>query len=359
MLSAQSEAFLESLLKSSGPSGFEIEPAAVFRKYVKQFADKVHTDVTGNTIACLNPDAKFKVMLAGHYDEIGFQVVYISDEGLIYFREVGGIDKLTAPGLEVDIINDNSGKIRGVIGRKPIHLQTPKEREVVPELKEMWIDIGAENGKEASKLVSVGDPIAMRVNYLKFGKHRVMSKGLDDKIGAFVIAEAFRELSKVKGLKVGVYCVGTVQEELGLRGAHTSAFGVDPNVGICVDVGFATDVPGVTKQNWGDAKLGEGAMIQRNADSNPVLLKRMVALAKKSKIKHQLESGHRASGGTDTAQMQLTRSGVATALISIPNRYMHTPVEICDLRDVEAAVKLIVGTIASFNGKETFIPGMD
>ncbi len=359
MLSAQSESFLESLLKSSGPSGFEIEPASVFRKYLSPFADGIRTDVTGNTIACLNPEAKFKVMLAGHYDEIGFQAVYISDEGLIYFREVGGIDKLTVPGLEVDIINDKSGLVRGVIGRKPIHLQTPKERETVPDLKEMWIDIGAESRKEAEKLVSVGDPIAMRVNYLKLGKHRVMSKGLDDKIGAFVIAEAFRELSKRKGLKVGVYAVGTVQEELGLRGAHTSAFGVDPNVGICVDVGFATDVPGVSKQNWGDAKLGEGAMLQRNADANPVLLKRMLSIAKKGKIKYQIESGHRASGGTDTAQMQLTRSGVATALISIPNRYMHTPVEICDLRDAESAIKLIVETVASFGGKETFIPGID
>jgi len=359
MLSAQSEAFLESLLKSSGPSGFEIEPAAVFRKYLGKFADSVRTDVTGNTIACINPDAKFKVMLAGHYDEIGFQVVYISEEGLVYFREVGGIDKLTVPGLEVEIINSKSGRVPGVIGRKPIHLQTPKEREMLPELKEMWIDIGAQDGKEAEKLVSVGDPIAMRVNYRKFGKNRVMSKGLDDKIGAFVIAEAFRELSKIKNLKVGVYAVGTVQEELGLRGAHTSAFGIDPNVGICVDVGFATDVPGVTKQNWGDSKLGGGAMVQRNADVNPILLNRMLSVASKSKIKIQMECGHRATGGTDTAQMQMTRSGVATALISVPNRYMHTPVEVCDLRDAEASIKLIVETVASLSGKETFIPGQD
>ncbi len=359
MPSAKSEAFLEKLLKSSGPSGFEFAPAAVFRDYLKDFADELRTDVTGNTIAVLNPEAEFKVMLAGHYDEIGFQVVYISDEGLVYFREVGGIDKLTVPGLEVDILNEKSGPVRGVIGRKPIHLQTPKEREAVPELKEMWMDIGAENRKEAEKLVSVGDPIAFRANYQRLGKHRVMSKGLDDKIGAFVVAEAFRELSQMKGLKVGVYCVGTVQEELGLRGARTSAFGVNPDVGICVDVGFATDVPGVSKQNWGDATLGGGPMIQRNADCNPVLLKRVLEVAKKSKIKYQLEAGHRASGGTDTAQMQMTRSGVACALISIPNRYMHTPVELCDLRDADAAAKLIAGTVASLKGTESFIPGID
>jgi len=359
MLSEKSLDFLESLLTSSGPSGFEIEPASVFRKYLSKFADSIHTDVTGNTIAALNPESPFKVMLAGHYDEIGFQVVYITDDGLIYFREVGGIDKMTVPGLEVDILTEKAGKVRGVIGRKPIHLQTPKEREASPDLKEMWIDIGASSRKEAEKLVSVGDPVAMRVNYLRLGKHRVMSKGLDDKIGAFVIAEAFRELSEKKALKVGVYAVGTVQEELGLRGAHTSAFGVDPKVGICVDVGFATDVPGVSKQNYGDATLGGGAMLSRNADSNPVLLKRMLSVAKKGKIKTQLECGHRASGGTDTAQMQMTRSGVATSLISVPNRYMHTPVEICDLRDVEAAIDLIVGTVASFSGDENFIPGMD
>lgn len=358
MLSKSSLAFLERFLKSSGPSGFEFEPAAVFREYAGTFADEVKTDVIGNTIACINPDATFKVMLAGHYDEIGFQVVYVDDGGLITFRPVGGIDKHTLPGIEVDIINGKGERIPGVIGRKPIHLQTPKERETASEIKDLWIDIGAQSKEEAEKLVRVGDPVSFRANYRRLGEYSVMSKGLDDKIGAFVIIEALRELAKKK-IKVGVYAVGTVQEELGLRGAKPGAFGIDPQAAICVDVGFATDVPGVEKKIWGDAKLGGGPMLQRNADNNPVMNRIMFKVADKKQIPYQLGCGHRASGGTDTAQVQLSRAGVATVLVSIPNRYMHTPVEICDLRDVENAIHLIAETIASLSGRETFIPGLD
>ena len=358
MLSKSSLDFLETLMTSSGPSGFEFEPAAAFRSYAKSFAHEVRTDVTGNTIAVLNPDAKFKVMLAGHYDEIGFQVVYIDETGLVFFRPVGGIDKNTLPGIEVNILNTRGEKIPGVIGRKPIHLQTPKERETPSEFKDLWIDIGAENEEEAKKLVGVGDPVAFRVNWKRYGANRIMSKGLDDKIGAFVVIEALKLLSKRK-IKVGVYAVGTVQEELGLRGATTSAFGVDPAMAIAVDVGFATDVPGVEKKAYGDVTLGGGPILSRNADNNPVVNRLMFRIAEKKKIPYQLDCGHRASGGTDTAQIQMTRSGVATALVSIPNRYMHTPVEICDLRDVEGAITLIAETIASLSGKESFIPGMD
>ena len=357
MLNASSLKFFDELMRTSGPSGFEIPCAAVFRKRLEPFADELYVDVTGNSIAILNPDSPFRIMLAGHYDEIGFQVVYITDEGLVTFRAVGGIDKVTLPGLEVDILTA-TGKVPGVIGRKPIHLQTPKERETVMEINDLWIDIGAESRSEAEKLISIGDPVAFRVNYARFGKNRVMSKGLDDKIGAFVIAEAFRLLSE-RDCKLGVYAVGTVQEELGLRGAKTCSFAIDPQAAIAVDVGFATDVPGVEKKQWGDVTLGGGPIICRNADINPVLYSRLISAAKKGKIPVQIEAGHRASGGTDTAQIQLSRAGVATALVSIPNRYMHTPVEMCDLRDAENAAKLIADTISSLDEKTTFIPGID
>ena len=357
MLNAASLKFFDLLLRTSGPSGFEIPSAKVFRERLEAFAHEVYTDVSGNTIGILNPDSPFRIMLAGHYDEIGFQVVYITGDGLITFRAVGGVDKVTLPALEVDILTAN-GKVPGVIGRKPIHLQTPKERETVMEINELWIDIGAESREEAEKLVSVGDPVAFRVNAARFGKHRIMSKGLDDKIGAFVIAEAFRLLSE-RGCKLGVYAVGTVQEELGLRGSKTSSFAIDPQAAIAVDVGFATDVPGVEKKQWGDVTLGGGPIICRNADINPVLYSKILAAAKKSKIPVQIEAGHRASGGTDTAQIQLSRAGVATALVSIPNRYMHTPIEMCDLRDAEKAAKLIADTIMSLDETSTFIPGID
>ena len=357
MIDAKAKKFLEELLLTCGPSGFEFEQAKVYRDYLKPFAHDIRTDVLGNTIARLNPDAKFQFMLSGHYDEIGFQVVSIMPQGLVSFRPVGGIDPLTLPGTGVEILTEK-GHIPGVIGRKPIHLQTPDERKAVPKIEDLWIDIGAADQKAAAKLVQVGDPISFSRNFEMLSKTCVHSKSLDDKIGAFVIAEAFRQLAKRK-IKVGVACVGTVQEELGLRGAITGAFGVNPDAAIAVDVGFATDVPGIKPELLGDIKLGGGAELQRNADNNPPLLARILKVAAKKNIPYQMTTGHRATGGTDTAAIQMTRGGVATALISIPNRYMHTPAEICDLRDVESAVALIVETIASLTGKETFIPGID
>lgn len=357
MIKGKSFNFLETLLNCSGPSGFEEETAAVYRDYLGGFCDEVYTDVMGNTAGVLNPNAEFKVMLAGHYDEIGFQVVYIADDGLIYFRPNGGIDKLTVPGSEIEIIT-KSGRLPGVIGKKPIHMLKPKERDQAVELTDMWIDIGAESKKEVEALVSIGDPVAFKSNFTRLGKNRIKSKGMDDKIGAFVVAEVLKILSKKK-LNVAVYGVGTVQEELGLRGATTSSFDIDPDVGFAIDVGFTTDLPDMPKKELGDIAMGNGPEVNRSADNNQVLGERLRAVAKRCKIKYQESPGHRASGGTDTATIQLARSGVATALISIPNRYMHTQVEICDLRDVEGAIKLLSTIIAEFTGTESFIPGLD
>ncbi|MDD5728108.1 MAG: M42 family metallopeptidase, partial [Victivallales bacterium] len=332
------------------------ETAGIFRDYLSKFCAKVETDVLGNTIGILNPGAAYTVMLAGHYDEIGFQVVYIDDGGLIYFRPNGGIDKLTVPGTEVEIAAAD-GKVPGVIGKKPIHLLKPAERDQAVELADMWIDIGAEDKKAAEKLIQIGDPVAVKPNFQLIGKNRVMSKGLDDRIGAFVVAETMRALSRRK-LNVAVYGVGTVQEELGLRGATTSCYGIDPHVGFAIDVGFATDIPDIPHKLLGEIKLGKGPELNRSADNNVVLGKMLRRIAEKHKIPYQEAASHRASGGTDTAQMQMTRAGVATALLSIPNRYMHTPVEVCDLRDAKGAVELLTETIAAMTGKETFIPGL-
>ncbi|MBE6380353.1 MAG: M42 family metallopeptidase [Lentisphaerae bacterium] len=349
--------FFESLLSTVGPSGFEEEPAAVFRSYLEKFCDKVDTDVMGNTIGVLNPDAPFRVMLSGHYDEIGFQVVYISDDGLIYFRPNGGIDKLNVPASEVEIKTAN-GIVPGVIGKKPIHLLKAAQREKAVELDDMWIDIGAENREEAESMVAIGDPVALKRNVRFMGKHRVMSKALDDRIGAFVVAETMRALSKRK-LNVAVYGVGSVQEELGLRGVTTSCFAINPQVGFAIDVGFATDLPDIPAKLLGNVKLGGGPVLTRSADNNVVLGRKLRETADKKQLTYQETAAHRASGGTDAAAIQLTRGGVATALISIPNRYMHSPVEICDLRDVDGAVKILTETIAALTGNEQFRPGLD
>ncbi|MBP5530505.1 MAG: M42 family metallopeptidase [Lentisphaeria bacterium] len=355
MCGKESLKFLERFMNCASPSGFEVEAAKCFRDYLAPVCDEVRGDVMGNSIAVLNPQAKFRVMLAGHYDEIGFQIVYISDEGLLYFRPNGGIDKLNIPASEVDILTPK-GRIPGVVGKKPIHLLKAAERDQAVELSDMWIDIGAESRAEAEKLVSIGDPVAMRANFKMLNNHRFVSKGTDDKIGAFVVAETMKALAKRK-LKVGVYGVGTVQEEVGLRGAHASAFGVAPDVGFAIDVGFATDIPDIPKKMLGDIRLGAGPELNRSCDNNPVLGELVRKAAKAHKIPYQEAAAHRATGGTDTATIQLTRAGVATALVSIPNRYMHSMVEMCDLRDAEAAVKILTETIASLTGKENFIPG--
>jgi len=355
MFSKSSLKFLETFMNCDGPSGYEEEPAAAFRHYLKGFCDKVETDVLGNTMGVLNPKAKCRVMLAGHYDEIGYQIVYIDDGGLLYFRANGGVDKLNVPATEVDILTAG-GRVPGVIGKKPIHLLKPKEREQALNLEDMWIDIGARSRAEAEALVSIGDPVAQRANFRMLNNDRVMSKGMDDKIGAFVVAETMRVLAK-RRLSVAVYGVGTVQEELGLRGSTVSTFGIDPQVGFAVDVGFATDLPDIPKKQLGYVTLGGGPEISRSADNNVELGKFVRAVARKHKIVYQDIAAHRASGGTDAAQIQLTRAGVATCLVSIPNRYMHSPVEICDLRDVEGAVKILTETIAAMTGREDFRPG--
>lgn len=354
MFTKSSLSFLENLLNSPSPSGYEIAAAKVYRDYLADCCEKVYTDVMGNSIAVLNSAAPMRVMLAGHYDEIGFQVIYIGDGGEIFFRNIGGIDKLNVPSTEVEILTEN-GKVPGVIGKKPIHLLKQSERDKAPELTDMWIDIGAETREEAEKMVSVGDPIVVKANFKMLNQYRFISKGTDDKIGAFVVAETMRALSKRK-LNVAVYGVGTVQEEVGTRGATTSAFGIDPHVAFALDVGFTTDIPDIPKKLLGDLRLGKGPELTRNCDNNIVLGKLLRKVAKEKQIPCQESAAHRATGGTDTAAIQLSRAGVATALLSIPNRYMHSPVEMCDLRDAEAAVELLTETIVSLKGDESFIP---
>ncbi|OGV18106.1 MAG: hypothetical protein A2X47_01695 [Lentisphaerae bacterium GWF2_38_69] len=351
----QSKDFLKKLLNASSPSGFEYSAGKIFREYLKIFCDRTYADVMGNSFGVINENAPFKVMLAGHYDEIGFQVVHICDNGFIYFRSVGGIDKITIPGTEVEILTEK-GKIPGVIGKKPIHLVEAKDREKSMDLKDLWIDIGTETKKESEKMISIGDPIAFKPNYCELKNNRITSKGLDDKIGAFIAAETIRTLAEAKFKNIAVYCVGTVQEEVGCRGAFPASFSIHPNVGFAIDVGFATDTPDINVKQFGVAKLGKGPILNRNADNNSILGKLLRETSKKTKTPYQEDAGFRASGGTDTAAIQLIKSGVATALISIPNRYMHTQVEMVDLKDVENAIQLLSHTIMAINTKESFIP---
>ncbi|MFC1682747.1 M42 family metallopeptidase [Candidatus Zixiibacteriota bacterium] len=345
--------FLKGLLEQPSPSGFEQPVQKVWRRQMKRYADEVYTDVHGNAIAVLNPSGKPRVMLAGHCDEVGFMVNFINDEGFIYFAAIGGVDAGLVSARRVKIFTEK-GVINGVVGRKAIHMMDQEERKKVPEMHKLWIDIGVKDKKEAEKLVSIGDPIIFNVGFEMLRNDLAVSRGFDDRIGSFAVAETLRLLAGKKP-KASVYAVSTVQEELGMRGARTSAFGIDPDVGIAVDVGNASDFPGADKQKAGEMKLGMGPVIVKGANINPVVGKGLLAAARKSKIPFQTLGAPRATG-TDANAMQLNRAGVAAGLVSVPNRYMHTPVEMISLNDLDNTSKLIATYIMGLTPKTDFTP---
>jgi len=352
----ESKSFLQSFLAQCGPSGFEQKSQSVWVKRTEPFVQRVDRDVHGNAIAIINPEAEFKVMLAGHCDEIGFAVSHISKEGCIHIIPIGGIDPGVLPGSQVKVMT-RKGLIDGVIGKKPIHLMDEDERKKVLQIKDMWVDIGAKDRDDAMTCVAVGDAVAFAPNFLELKNHCFSSKACDDKVGAFVVSEVMKILHNQKGLfpKVGVYSVSTVQEEVGLRGASTSAFSIDPDVGIAVDVGWASDTPGIDRRVVGEVFLGKGPILHAGPPINPVLGELLVKTAEAKKIPYQFTSTGR-PGGTDTGAMQVTRKGVATALVGIPNRYMHTMVETCSYTDLKNCANLIAETILAMKPGMSFIP---
>ncbi len=347
--------FLKRYMETISPSGFEEEASRVWREEAARFADRTWVDVHGNSFAVVNEGGSPRVMLAGHTDEIGFMITYIDENGYLYFRGIGGWDPQVLPGQRV-WIKTKSGRISGVIGRKPIHLLRDDARKKVVQMEDLWIDIGAKDKKEAEELVSIGDPVVLAYGFEELRNGLVISRGFDDKSGAFVVLEAARLLAELKP-KAAVYAVATVQEEVGLRGARTSAFGIDPKVGIAADVGFATDTPGMDKEKKqvGELKVGKGPIISRGANINRKLFELLVETAEELKIPYQVE-GTPGGTGTDANVIQLTRAGVATALVCIPNRYMHSPCELVSLHDLENAAKLIAHAVAKIEDDTDFLP---
>lgn len=345
--------FLKKLLATPSPSGFEEKIQKVCRAYAAPFVDEIYKDTHGNQYHVINKSAPTRIMLAGHVDEIGLMVNTIDDKGFIGFVPIGGVDAAVLGGQRVHV-HAEDGVVHGVIGRKAIHLTPEKDRGRALEMHQMWIDIGATSKKEVEKIVAIGDPITLDAGYQELRNDMIVARALDDRIGAFVCLEAVRLLQKRK-INVAVYCVTTVQEEIGLRGATTSAYGCNPHAGIAVDVGWATDHPQGEGKRYGETAIGSGPILSRGPNINPVVRKGLTDVAKKHKIPYQNFAAARGTG-TDANAMQLSRGGVATALVGIPNRYMHTPVELVSLRDVEHASKLIAEWIASLKAQPSFIP---
>jgi endoglucanase len=350
----ESKDFLHKLLLTPSPTGAEQKIQRIVRDRMNRYADSIETGLHGNVIVALNPKAERKVMLAGHCDQIALMVRHISNDGFLYVSALGGIDVGVLHGARVTV-HGAKGSVPGLIGRKPIHAQSGEERDKTKnDIEKIWIDIGAKNKKEAEKLVTIGDTATFELSVLEFGNHLISAPGLDDKVGLFVAMETLRVCSSKK-LSVGLYAVSTVQEEVGLRGATTSAYAINPDVGIAIDVTHASDNPGNENAKATPCALGSGPTIASGPNANPVVEKMLKEAAKKTKSPFQPAPSTRPLGN-DANTIQIARGGVAAAALGIPNRYMHSQVEVCSYKDLEYAIKILAHFVCSITSKTDFRP---
>lgn len=341
--------FLLKLLGTPSPSGSESRLQRVWLDYVKKFA-LVNTDHSGNAIGILNPEAPFRVLLAGHSDEIGLMVNRIDEKGFVYFNQSGGINPYLLPGLKVEILGYKGTSVRGVIG---FTRKLYGEGGAKPKCEDYFIDCGFSKGEDVKKLVRVGDYILYRSDPEILNNDRVVCKGLDNKTGSFIVAETLKKLSKRK-LKVGVYAVSTTGEETNMRGAHCAGAMIKPSMGIACDVTFNTDTPG-EETNRAEVFLDKGPALSVGSPINVKINELIEKAAKKLKMPIQFElTPSRTS--TDADKIMFSGEGVPVSLVSLPLRYMHSPVEMGSLNDMDQIIDLLVETIASLTGKEDLRP---
>ncbi|CAN5634806.1 M42 family metallopeptidase [soil metagenome] len=345
--------FLKKLLETPSPSGFEAQGQRVWADYVRETGETVKSDSYGNVFATINPDATPKILLAGHGDELGLMVSFISDEGFLYFQGIGGVDRAMLRGQRV-VVHGDEGAVPGVTGHLAIHMQDPEDRKKVPNFHEVFIDIGVKSKAEAEKLVRIGNAVTMDANVLKLAGNRIAARGCDNRIGSWVAAEAFRLVSEKRSkLKSSVVALSTVQEENGLYGAKMAGYRLRPEVALVVDVTHATDIPICSKPRHGDVKLGAGPVISIGSANHPVLVERMREVAKSHKIPVQFEANPRYTG-TDADAIFVQRGGIPTLSLGLPNRYMHSPVEVIDLGDLKALADLLAAFCLDVEDDDTF-----
>ena len=339
MLSDNAIAFLKKLLDTPGPSGFESAPARVWRAEAEKFA-KVRGDVAGNSIAEVNPGGSPTIMLAGHIDEIGVIVTYIDDEGYAYIAPIGGWDPQVLVGQRLRFVGRN-GDVFGVIGKKPIHLMKTEDRDKASKITDLWVDIGATSKKEAEEHLSVGDPGVIDSRTMDFPNGRIVSRSIDDRIGAFVVLETLKRYAENPG-KAHVVAVATTQEEIGYRGggAGVCAACVNPKMALVVDVTFAIDHPQVEKKELGEAKLDGGPVLARGSVISPVVFNLLRKTAEEKEIPYSVQAAGLHTS-TDADAIHIAREGIATALVSVPNRYMHSPNEMVSLADLDRTATLL------------------
>jgi len=345
--------FLRTLVNTPSPTGHETRGQRVWLDYAGQFADETFSDAYGNCVAVLNKGASLRIMLAAHADEIAMAVNYIDDNGFIYVRKMGGIDAAITKAQRV-VIHTRGGAVKGVVGNVAPHLTSKEGEPKAPKIHDLFIDIGVDSRKAAEKLVRVGDPITLADEFDILRGDLAVARAFDNRIGTFAVAEALRLLkeSKVK-LNAEICAVSNVQEEVGLLGARQIAYSLKPDIALVVDVTHATDYPTVSKTQHGDIKVGAGPTLTHGGCNHPDVVARLEAVAAKKKIQLQHEAMS-ATSGTDTDVIFWTRGGIASALISLPNRYMHSPVEVVSLKDLELIPQLMAAFVESLKKGEQF-----
>lgn len=346
--------FLIRLLETPSASGYEEPVQKLVREYLAGPADAVETDAHGNVIGTANSNGKTRMFLAGHCDQIGLIVQHIDGDGYISVQPIGGWDPLQLIGSRV-VIWTSSGGIPGVMSRKPIHLLNDEERKTVPKMKDLWIDIGAKDKADAESVVRIGDSATFELKYQPLLNGLAASVAMDDKIGLWVVLEAFRRAVESGPLPCALSVASTVQEEIGLRGAKTSCHRVDPHVAIAVDVTHATDCPTIDKKTEGDIGLGKGPVVYRGPNMHPQVVERLLEAGEAKSIPIQLSAFGRATP-TDANVLQVNRNGVATGLVSVPNRYMHSAVETISLQDADQTADLLAAFCRGLTGEIDWSP---
>jgi endoglucanase len=345
--------FLKTLVNTPSPVGHEVRGQRVWLDYVAQFADETTWDAYGNCVATLNKGGSPRLMLAGHADEIAMAVNFIDEDGFLYVRKMGGVDPAITKAQRVTV-HTRKGPVRGVVGNVAPHLMKLEGDPKPPKMHELFIDIGAAGKKEAKKLVQIGDPITLVDEFELLRNDLAVARAFDNRIGTWSVAEALRLLKTGKGkFDAEVCAVSNVQEEVGLLGARQIAYSLQPDVALVVDVTHATDYPTVNKTQHGNTKLGHGPTITHGGCNHPEVLRRIaeVAEAKKIDLQHEAMSN---SSGTDTDVIFWTRGGIPSGLISLPNRYMHSPVEVVNLKDLQQIPELLAGFALSLKKGEEF-----
>jgi putative aminopeptidase FrvX len=355
-MTPESLTFLKTLLDTPGPSAFEAAPARVWRTEAGRFAGSVRADVAGNSFATLNGEGGPRVMFAGHIDEIGIMVSHIDDEGYISFDTIGGWDHQVFVGQRVRMLG-REGPVAGVVGKKAIHLMEKEDREKVSKVEELWIDIGAAGRAEAERRLRIGDPGVLAAGVLEFPNGRLVSRCIDNRIGAFVVLEALRQLADGPRPAASVTAVATTREEIAATGggARSSAATLEPDVAIVVDVTHATDYPGIDKRRHGDYRLGGGPVLSRGASVSEIVFERLAEAADAERIPYAIEAASRDTH-TDAEAIFNAHRGVATALVSVPNRYMHSPNEMIAIEDLDRTARLLAAFVRRLAPDTDFVP---